>query len=120
MSTTVICQMCGKEIQAGNKGRMYCQDCMKIRKRTHCATWRQRHGEEYRSLQRLKALQQQLPDGTRLSATVFNSGRFLPKKTVHFQIIAPHGEYGPYFEYSWGTLVDKLTQLRQRIVKGEL
>ena len=62
----------------------------------------------------------QLPDGTRLSATVFNSGRFLPKKTVHFQIIAPHGEYGPYFERSWGTLADKLTQLRQRIVKGEL
>lgn len=62
----------------------------------------------------------QLPDGTRLSATVFNSGRFLPKKTVHFQIIAPHGEYGPYFEYSFAPLVDKLTQLRQRIVKGEL
>lgn len=62
----------------------------------------------------------QLPDETRLSATVFNSGRFLPKKTVHFQIIAPHGEYGPYFEYSFAPLVDKLTQLRQRIAKGEL
>ena len=62
----------------------------------------------------------QLPDGTRFSATVFNSGRFLPKKTVHFQIIAPHWEYGPYFEHSFAPLVDKLTQLRQRIVKGEL
>ena len=33
MSVTVICQMCGKEIQAGNKGRMYCPDCVKERSR---------------------------------------------------------------------------------------
>lgn len=57
MSTTVICQMCGKEIQAGNKGRMYCQGCMRMRRRAHNATWRQKHGKEYRSLQRQRALQ---------------------------------------------------------------
>lgn len=61
MSTTVTCQMCGKEIPS-TKGRMYCQDCMKIRRRTYCARWRQQHGEEYRNLKRRKALQQQLPE----------------------------------------------------------
>ena len=61
MNTTVTCQMCGKEIPS-TKGRMYCQDCMKIRRRTYCARWRQRHGEEYRSLKRRRALQQQLPE----------------------------------------------------------
>ena len=66
----------------------------------------------------MKVTMCQLPDGYRLSATVFNTGRILPKKTVHFQIIAPDWEYGPYFENSLGALIDKLTQLRQRIVKG--
>lgn len=68
----------------------------------------------------MKVTMCQLPDGYRLSATVFNTGRILQKKTVHFQIIAPDWEYGPYFENSLGALIDKLTQLRQRIVKGEL
>lgn len=68
----------------------------------------------------MKVTMCQLLDGYRLSATVFNTGRILPKKTVHFQIIAPDWEYGPYFENSLGALIDKLTQLRQRIVKGEL
>lgn len=46
MSVTVICQMCGKEIQAGNKGRMYCRECTKERKRKTSAAWRDNYKKQ--------------------------------------------------------------------------
>ena len=56
-----ICRQCGKAMETKTKGRLYCTDCLKIRRRAQHRAWKQAHGKEYESLRRERLLLEQRP-----------------------------------------------------------
>lgn len=56
-----VCHQCGKEMETKTRGRLYCTDCLKIRRRAQHRAWQQAHGKEYESIRRQKLRLEQCP-----------------------------------------------------------